>query len=195
MHCFTVRLQEQFAFLEGSKAVLDAYLHYNMTEMHREHQRRPSILICPGGGYAFTSDREAEPIALRFLDRQDAALAPDAKRCPALLQPFFCLHQAVSRWNGGAEALRAERQCCALPDGLHLPGQAVQQKFHDRQPSFKRHGAQRRFLRAKLAAQDRFQRQLRSVSGKQRVIRGKGSGDIRNMEILLHLQLRTGKAE
>ena len=29
---------------------------------------RPAIVICPGGGYAFTSDREAEPIALRFLD-------------------------------------------------------------------------------------------------------------------------------
>ena len=22
--------------------------------------------VCPGGGYAFTSDREAEPIALKF---------------------------------------------------------------------------------------------------------------------------------
>ncbi len=29
---------------------------------------RPAIVICPGGAYAFTSDREAEPIALRFLD-------------------------------------------------------------------------------------------------------------------------------
>lgn len=28
---------------------------------------RPLILICPGGAYAYTSDREAEPIALQFL--------------------------------------------------------------------------------------------------------------------------------
>jgi acetyl esterase/lipase len=27
---------------------------------------RPAVLIFPGGGYTFTSDREAEPIALRF---------------------------------------------------------------------------------------------------------------------------------
>jgi acetyl esterase/lipase len=27
---------------------------------------RPAILICPGGGYQFCSDREAEPVALRF---------------------------------------------------------------------------------------------------------------------------------
>lgn len=28
---------------------------------------RPLVLICPGGGYGYTSDREAEPIALSFL--------------------------------------------------------------------------------------------------------------------------------
>ncbi len=30
-------------------------------------QTRPIILICPGGGYGFTSDREAEIIAMQFL--------------------------------------------------------------------------------------------------------------------------------
>lgn len=29
--------------------------------------RRPLVLLCPGGGYGRTSDREAEPIALQFL--------------------------------------------------------------------------------------------------------------------------------
>lgn len=29
--------------------------------------RRPSIVICPGGGYQHLSEREAEPVALRFL--------------------------------------------------------------------------------------------------------------------------------
>ena len=28
---------------------------------------RPVIVICPGGGYGMVSDREAEPIAMRFL--------------------------------------------------------------------------------------------------------------------------------
>lgn len=28
---------------------------------------RPAILLCPGGGYRMTSDREAEPIAMKFL--------------------------------------------------------------------------------------------------------------------------------
>jgi acetyl esterase/lipase len=30
-------------------------------------RRRPMVIVCPGGGYRSTSDREAEPIALRFL--------------------------------------------------------------------------------------------------------------------------------
>ncbi len=30
-------------------------------------KERPIILLCPGGGYSYTSDREAEPLALSFL--------------------------------------------------------------------------------------------------------------------------------
>lgn len=29
-------------------------------------EKRPTVVICPGGGYAMTSDREAEPIALAY---------------------------------------------------------------------------------------------------------------------------------
>lgn len=29
-------------------------------------EKRPTVIVCPGGAYAFTSDREAEPIAMRF---------------------------------------------------------------------------------------------------------------------------------
>jgi acetyl esterase/lipase len=32
-------------------------------------RRRPLVIVCPGGGYQYTSDREAEPVALRFLAR------------------------------------------------------------------------------------------------------------------------------
>lgn len=31
------------------------------------HEKRPLVLICPGGGYCMTSDREAEPIAIQYL--------------------------------------------------------------------------------------------------------------------------------
>ena len=31
--------------------------------------KRPVVVICPGGGYEMTSDREAEPIAMQYLAR------------------------------------------------------------------------------------------------------------------------------
>lgn len=48
------------------KATLYTYFLDNSNEMHPE-KKRPVIVICPGGGYEMTSDREAEPIAMRFL--------------------------------------------------------------------------------------------------------------------------------
>ena len=41
--------------------------------------RRPAVLIIPGGGYHFCSDREAEPVALPYLKAgySTAALRPE----------------------------------------------------------------------------------------------------------------------
>ncbi len=64
-----IHLKNHFPFLgeAGKDPLLTTYLPYNMTEMKRQDQLRPCILLCPGGGYHFTSQREAEVIALRFL--------------------------------------------------------------------------------------------------------------------------------
>lgn len=45
---------------------LEAYVLKNSPEFQTD-RRRPAVIICPGGGYMATSDREAEPVALRFL--------------------------------------------------------------------------------------------------------------------------------
>lgn len=46
-------------------AELTAYVPDNFPELGMD-RRRPALIICPGGGYAFLSDREGEPVALRF---------------------------------------------------------------------------------------------------------------------------------
>lgn len=46
-------------------APLLTYAPDNFPELG-EDRLRPAVLICPGGGYHFLSDREAEPVALRF---------------------------------------------------------------------------------------------------------------------------------
>lgn len=66
-----IHLKDHFSVLgeDGKDPLLTTYLPYNMVEMSRQNQLRPAILILPGGGYHFNSEREAEVIALRFLPK------------------------------------------------------------------------------------------------------------------------------
>ena len=50
---------------ENPKVTLTAYIIDESQELLKG-KKRPGILICPGGAYLFCSDREAEPVALRF---------------------------------------------------------------------------------------------------------------------------------
>ena len=69
MRCEKLHLKDRFLFLEetGCDPVLELYLPYNMTEMNRQDQKRPCMVVCPGGGYGMVSQRKAEPIALQLL--------------------------------------------------------------------------------------------------------------------------------
>ena len=60
---------------EGSMdyAHLVTYIHEKSDEMINDP--RTTVLICPGGGYCFTSEREGEPIAVEFYNKGfDAAV-------------------------------------------------------------------------------------------------------------------------
>lgn len=50
----------------GGDAELTVYAPDNSPEIAPDRTRR-AVVMCPGGGYAFTSDREAEPVALQLL--------------------------------------------------------------------------------------------------------------------------------
>lgn len=62
-----LQLKDFYPFLATGEAnpTLDIYLPDEV--MNRPDFKRPSMLICPGGGYAMCSLREAEPIALHLL--------------------------------------------------------------------------------------------------------------------------------
>ncbi|MBR1710214.1 MAG: alpha/beta hydrolase [Clostridia bacterium] len=49
----------------GEEVRLDIYLQEASEKLYIKS--RPMVLICPGGGYEWTSDREADPIAFEFL--------------------------------------------------------------------------------------------------------------------------------
>jgi acetyl esterase/lipase len=59
----TIDLWEKFSYMsEGNddfRPTLDTYILAGS-------KKRGAVLVCPGGGYGFTSDREAEAIALQF---------------------------------------------------------------------------------------------------------------------------------
>jgi len=50
---------------------MDLYLlqkrEYDQEPSILHHKKRPIVIICPGGGYEFLSEREAEPIALKYI--------------------------------------------------------------------------------------------------------------------------------
>lgn len=64
-----IHLKEHFSALgeNGCDPTVAVYLPYNMRELNRQNQKRPCMIICPGGAYRICSERESEPIALQLL--------------------------------------------------------------------------------------------------------------------------------
>ena len=58
---------EVFKLLEGRDDVtLTSYILDNSSELNNG-EKRPAVVICPGGAYLCCSDREGEPVAMAFL--------------------------------------------------------------------------------------------------------------------------------
>lgn len=56
--------------IPGYDEIGKLYMYIIDNSIHmRINQIRPIVLICPGGGYCMTSDREAEPIAIQYLSK------------------------------------------------------------------------------------------------------------------------------
>lgn len=59
-------IKQDIKYENEPTAKLTGYISDNSVEIDAERVR-PVVLICPGGAYRLTSDREAEPIALQFI--------------------------------------------------------------------------------------------------------------------------------
>ena len=70
-------------------------------------KKRPLILICPGGGYNHVSDREGEPLAVRFLAMGYHAAVLRYSITPAvyptqlleLAEAMKLVHEYADEWN------------------------------------------------------------------------------------------------
>lgn len=65
---FTKRyyLKDLSEFFKDSEAYFD-YFEIAHLDFEKSKLKRPALVVVPGGGYQFVANREAEPIALRFL--------------------------------------------------------------------------------------------------------------------------------
>ncbi|MGN0252553.1 MAG: alpha/beta hydrolase [Oliverpabstia sp.] len=61
-----VDYQKAGAVQDGSQPRLYTYVMEESEELVNSHCR-PAVIVCPGGAYRFTSDREAEIVAMRYL--------------------------------------------------------------------------------------------------------------------------------
>ncbi|WP_462409545.1 alpha/beta hydrolase [Neobacillus sp. Marseille-QA0830] len=149
---------------DNDSVTLHTYILNNSMEFQKD-QLRPAVVICPGGGYLGTSDREAEPVALKFASLgyhtfvlryttyyqewvKDFQNPPEPNKNSAYPQPLFDLAKAMliirenaSKWYVDPEKIAI----CGFSAGGHLSASLavhwnsslLNEKFHADNELFK----------------------------------------------------------
>ena len=126
----TVNLYDYFGVEKpeglSTGGVLTCYLH-EISDEYCVNKVRPAMLVIPGGGYGFCSDRENEPIALEFLSKGFNAftLIYSIKGNSDLEYPYQllegCMAIAYIRENAEKFSVNAQKICSiGFSAGGHL---------------------------------------------------------------------------
>lgn len=116
------KIEIEVAGQQSGPAILTSYLIDAVSV--NPHYHRPAVIICPGGGYSRRSDRESEPIALKFMAMGYHAFIMDYSVAPnhfpvALLE----LAEAVARIRHSAKLWKVDMDrivVCGFSAGGHL---------------------------------------------------------------------------
>lgn len=103
---------------------LITYIHESSIEI--SDYKRPMVVVCPGGGYSGTSDREAEPIALQYVAMGYHAAVLRYSTAPArfpeaLRQLAAALHCCGKGRSRGASTRRKSLSRAFRPVGIWWP--------------------------------------------------------------------------
>lgn len=108
--------------IRGGKAALETY--FLDTLQGNLNRKRPVVIICPGGGYEFVSDRESEPIAVQMNARGFHACVLKYSVKPASFpQALLELAKAVRLVRENAQRCNADPEkiiICGFSAGGHL---------------------------------------------------------------------------
>lgn len=119
-----IRVEEILNHKTGAK--MTGYLREANGEMP-EYAKRPAILIIPGGGYSFVSERENEPIVVFFLQKgyQVFSLRYSTGEYARDDRPFVDAAEAMHTIRTNAEAWNVipdKIAVCGFSAGGHLAG-------------------------------------------------------------------------
>ena len=110
---------------EGAVGRLTCWIQTPCGGIHPERQH-PAILVLPGGGYAMTSDREHEPIAMAFFARGYSAFALEYSCTPHIFPTALreaVLAMAYIRRHAQAMSVHPNRiAAIGFSAGAHLCG-------------------------------------------------------------------------
>lgn len=124
LHYEKINIWDGFDGNINGKATLKIYIP-DISEEIPSVQKRKGVLICPGGGYGFVSDREGEPIALAFAAQGFNAFVLTYEVAPAVKhpQPLLDVSRALCIIRENAEKWYTEKDklaVCGFSAGGHL---------------------------------------------------------------------------
>ena len=102
-------------------AMLTGYLRDETTEMP-SYNTRPAVLILPGGGYRYCSPREADPVAVQFLQAgyHVFTLIYSTDHAPLLWQPLTEAASAIMYLRRNAAAQAVEVRVIEMAQGQKI---------------------------------------------------------------------------
>lgn len=112
-----------------TEAVLTGYLHLPISEMSPHRANYPVVIICPGGGYEVVSEREADPVALRYFAAgyQTFILRYSTNEQAQNFNPLRELSESIAWIRREAKPLHAapnQIALCGFSAGGHLAASA-----------------------------------------------------------------------
>lgn len=119
-----INIWEDFKGDIKGKAKLATYILDNSSEISISRKNK-AVLICPGGGYEFVSEREAEPVALAFLAEGINAFVLTYEVAPSVKhpQPILDVSRAMCIIRDNAENWNIDINniaVCGFSAGGHL---------------------------------------------------------------------------